>query len=113
MRRISELDGVVADDEGHGLRGDALDDDAVVARELELGAEVPAAARRAEERCERRLRDDVVTPGGRHPRPRQRTRHEYKLVAFIKWRGAHRNLFVQKLCGDASTPKKSVQYSFI
>ncbi len=75
-----DLDAIVDDVQVDGLGRPALDDQQIVARELELGAELAARIRAGDGVGERSLGDHRVTAAGGCHGARQRTRGEYEDV---------------------------------
>ena len=77
---IAQFHHVIVDVKVHRMVGLAFEDNAVVARILQLRAKMPAGICRANSARERRLRHHFVTARRRRERARQGTRHKNQLV---------------------------------
>ncbi len=78
--RIANLGPVILDMQVNGLVRLALDDQQVVAGELEFAAELAARVRAGDRAGQRALGDDRVAAAGRRHGAGQRTGGEYQLV---------------------------------
>ena len=77
---VEQLDELVVDVQVDGMVGLALEDDAVIACKLELGAKVAAGVGRIDRAGQRALRDDVVASARACRGAGQRAGHEDDLV---------------------------------